>query len=245
MKTITAILIVLFPILLSAQWTDITREEFGKIIRAMDQKMSQKQSISYEAKQFFFKSAERNDTVTTMNFKYKYIGELGILNMHQFNSFKVQDSVVSIRIDTTEQIMVLEKANPELTQFNLSRNFSDFYNTGAKVQKNTTSKETIYKVKFDTLALFSTMTLWVNQKGDITKYSLIAGRPIQDTDADEQKLIYPRLDVYISNIKSGKEVSSNGIITPLNFFTDVTFTALKPEYESFELMDSRKNKDQK
>ncbi len=236
---------MLCPILLSAQWIDMTREEFGKMINEMDKKMNPENNFSYEAKQIFFKSAESNDTVTIMNFKYKYISEQGILNLNQFNTIYIQDSSISIRIDSIDQIILIEKANPDLTQFNLSRNFSEFYNSGAQVRKNATSKETIYWLKFDTLALFSDMKLWVSPKGDITKYTLIAGRPIQDTDADEQKLIFPRLDVHISNIKSGKEVSTTGIIAPKDLFTDKTFTALKPEYESFELMDSRKNKEQK
>jgi hypothetical protein len=243
-RTIT-LFCALVPFLISAQWSDVSREEFGNMISTIDKKISEKHSYSYEARQCFFKSAESIDTVTSMNFKYRYVSDLGILNMHQFNTLFVQDSFISVRIDSSERIILIDKPNKDLTQFNPTRNFSDFFNSGAKVQKNTTGKETIYKVKFDTLALFSNLKMWVNNQGDITKYTLIAGRPIQDADTEEQKFIYPRLDVYISNIKSGKEVSHKELIAPKNFFTDSAYSKLIPEYATYEVLDSRFNNEQK
>jgi hypothetical protein len=243
MKSILAIICAVFPLISAAQWSDISKEEFGNLISAMDNKNSEKRSFSYTAIQSFFDSPESIDTFNRMNFSYHYVDELGILNMHQFNTLFVQDSLISIRIDSVERILLIEKANTDLARFNPNRNFSEFYKSSARVQKNTKSKETIYNVKFDTLALFSNLKIWVNSNGDITKYSLIGGKPISDNESEEQRFIYPRLDVSISNIKYGNDVTKNKLISPSYFFTDRTYTKLKDEFSDYEVMDTRNKKE--
>lgn len=243
MKALISILCAVFPLFLTAQWSDISKEEFGALIASMDKKISEKRSFSYTAIQSFFESAESLDTVNKLNFSYHYVSELGILNMYQFNTLFVQDSMISVRLDSVERILLIEKANPDLASFNPNRNFSDFYKSSASVKKNTRGKETIYHVKFDTLALFSNLKMWVNSKGEITKYSLVGGRPIADNESEEQRFIYPRLDVSISNIKNGNEVTKNNLIAPTYFFTDNTYTKLKDEFSDYEVMDTRNNND--
>ncbi len=245
MKALTSIICAVFPLMLSAQWSNISREEFGNVIKEMDKKMNEKRSYSYTAKQCFFESADSKDTVTTMNFSYHFVSELNILNIRQFNTFLVQDALVSVRIDSMERILIIENPNQDLAHLNPNRNFSDFLNSGATVQKNSSGKETVYKVKFDTLALFSNLKIWVNSNGDITKYTLISGRPVPDANAAEQRFLYPRLDVSISNIRNGNEVTQNGLIAPIFFFTDNSYSKLKEEFSDFEVLDTRANKEQK
>lgn len=239
MKTITSIICVFVPFYMFSQWTDMTREEYGKFIHEMDKKMSQSENISYQAKQSFFKSADSQDTLNAMLFSFHYQHELGILNMHQFNTLLVQDSTVSVRIDSTEHMVIIQEPNLELMQMNPNRNFSEFYQSGAQAQRIKSGNETIYKVQFDTLAMYSMMKMWVNSKGEITKYSLVAGRPIFDSDSEEEQYIYPRMDVSLYKIKRGKEVSANGLFKPIFFFTDNTFSTLKEEFGDFEIWDTR------
>ena len=239
MKIVTCIISVFAPFLLMSQWTNMTREEYGKLIHEIDQKMAQSESVSYEAKQAFFSSAESNDTINTMFFSFHYQHYLRILNIHQFNTLLVQDSLVSVRIDSTDRIVIIQEPNLELMEMIPSRNFTEFYQSGAQVQKLKTSKETIYKIQFDTLAMYSIMKMWVNSKGEITKYSLVAGRPLQDSDSEEEQFIYPRMDVSLSPIKRGKEVDVLGLIKPSFFFTDDTYSTLKEEFGDFEIWDTR------
>ena len=239
MKIVTSIICVFVPFYMLSQWTDMTREEFGNLIHEMDKKMNQSESISYQAKQSFFKSADSQDTLDVMNFSYHYQSELDLINMHQFNTLFVQDSFVSLRIDSSERMVIIQEPNLELKLLKPGRNFSEFYQSGAQVQKLKTGNETIYKVQFDTLGMYSNMKMWVNSKGEITKYSLVAGRPLLDSDSEGEQFIYPRMDVSLSPIKKGKEVDVIGLIKPSFFFTDYTFSTLKEEFGDFEIWDTR------
>ncbi len=244
MKIVNSIICVFVPFYMLSQWSNMSREEYGNLIHEMDQKMAYSESISYLAKQSFFKSADSKDTLNTMTFGFHYQSELDILNMYQFNTLLVQDSLVSVRIDSTDHMVIIQEPNLELMKMNPSRNFSEFYKSGAQVQKLKTGNETLYKIQFDTLAMYSTMKMWVNLKGEITKYSLVAGRPMLDGDSEEDQFIYPRMDVSLFRIKIGKEVSSIGLIKPSFFFTDNTYSTLKEGFGDFELWDTRTlNKD--
>ncbi|MEN9972858.1 MAG: hypothetical protein RIS20_1205 [Bacteroidota bacterium] len=239
MKAITSIICVFVPFLLMSQWSNMTREEYGKLIHEIDQKMAQSESLSYEAKQAFFSSAESNDTINAMLFSFHYQHDLKILNIHQFNTLLVQDSLVSVRIDSLDRIVMIQEPNLELMEMIPRRNFSEFYQSGAQVQKLKLGNEMIYKVTFDTLSMYRMMKMWVNAKGEITKYSLVAGRPVLDSDSNEEKYIYPRMDVSLFRIKRGKEVNSNELVKPSFFFTDSSCSTLKTEFDEFEIWDTR------
>lgn len=235
-----AILICILPAFgLRAQWQEITLEEFSEALLAMEAKIPEGESYSYDATYLFFEEPASMDTSLVYDFELVNQIKKGHFYMRQFGREVIQNAQVQLVCDTTEKQLILQEPSPEYYKRKTTADFAMLLQSKCKARKKTVGKQTVYYLEFAPGARFKGAELYLNSDGNVTTYILYTAMDVLDDTGETNRFIHPRMEVHFSHQQTGKVVDDKVLKNVDDYFLDFTNKVLKEEYKAYELIDLR------
>lgn len=237
MKIILTILPLITCWELQAQWKDISLIEYSKTIQAIEKRIPENQSYSYQAKYSFFEELNSTDTTLKLDFKLVYNHKKKLLNILQFNQIIIQDEKVKLTIDTIRNMLVISQPNKEYLKKRVQEDFNIINNSSCSAQSSISSKYEKYKFNFAEGARYKNSELWVEKNGMVVKYILKSNVDVNDDSKFTDRIIHPRLDIDYFNYVFNKEIEAQNLETIETYFDDFDKKIVKPKYQHLEIID--------
>jgi hypothetical protein len=222
-----------------AQWQDITLDEFSKVILAIEQKIPEGSSFSYQAKYLFFEELQSTDTTLSYDFVLSNQVKKQNFNMTQFGRDIIQNKDVQIACDTAEKQIVINYPSEEYSKRKTIEDFALLLKSKCTAQKKTVGKSTVYYLKFADGARYKGAEIWIGADGMVTKYILYTAIDVLDDTKETDRYIHPRLEIHFFNYQFGKKVDEAKLKDVNFYFLDIENKILKEEYKDFQIIDLR------
>jgi hypothetical protein len=220
-----------------AQWTEISIDEYTKMIEAIEQKIPRGISYGYEAKYLFFEEAKSTDIIQSFEFSCIYNAKQKLFNIKQFEHEIIQNADIQIICDPVFKQIVVNKPMDEYFDFgSMNKIMSSEVNS---VKKQIKGKIQMYSVEFIEGHRFKAAEIWVNETGMICKYILFTSDSIMDDTLGNERLIQPRMEIQYFNYQVGKAAEELKLKTVDFYFLDLTQKLLTQDYNDFEIIDLR------
>jgi hypothetical protein len=224
---------------LKAQWQDITLEEFSNVILAIEKKIPEGSSYSYEAKYLFFEEPQSTDTTLSYDFVLSHQVKKQNFNMSQFGRDIIQNKEVQIACDTAEKQIVINYPSEEYFKRKTTDDFAMLLKSKCTAQKKTIGKNTVYYLKFADKARYKGAEIWISSDGMVSKYILFTAVDVLDDTKETDRYIHPRMEIHFFNYQFGKKVDEAKLKDVNFYFLDIEKKILKEEYKDFEIIDLR------
>jgi len=231
-----------FSFSVSAQWKDISLDEFSKAILSVEARIPENVSYSYSANYAFFNELQSKDTVSSFPFKLIYQHQKGLLYLEQYGRKTIQNETVQLVCDTANKQLIINNRNPELFKRKSSEDYQLLLKSKCTARKRKHENQTIYLLTFAKGARYKEAEIWIENDGMVTKYILYAGVDVPESQFETNKFIHPRMEITYSKYIFGKKVDDKKFDTVATYLVDQTNLKATAKYQSYEIIDLRKQK---
>lgn len=236
------LVIIGFSFSVSAQWKDISLDEFSKAILSVEARIPENTSYAYSANYAFFNELQSKDTVVTFPFKLIYQHQNDLLYLEQYGRKTLQHNGMQLVCDTMNKQLIINVANKQLIKRKSTDDFQLLLKSKCTAKKRKHENQTIYLLTFAKGARYKEAEIWIENNGMVTKYILYAGVDVPESQFETNKFIHPRMEITYGKYIFGKKVDEKKIDTIATYLVDQINLKATAKYQSYEIIDLRKQK---
>ncbi|MFT5778177.1 MAG: hypothetical protein ACI837_001133 [Crocinitomicaceae bacterium] len=238
-KKFSIFLCLFLPAIGFSQWEDVELSEFADAILAVEERIPDASSYSYEAKYLLYEELTGVDPKMTFDFDMTYNKTAGLMNMSQFGKLVVQNMKIQITVDTAENMIIVNQ--PEMSYFTkkAASDFDMLLKSQCTAKRKITTSNEIYSLEFAPGARYRGAEIWIQKNGMVNKFILYSGVDLLDDSEKEDKIVHPRMEVRYDKYVIGKNAETKELLNPTNFFSDLTNLTPTVIYKDYEIIDLR------